>query len=84
MHRLRVPAWFQRKGVFTVELDSNGYRRKTSFVACSSYLPNEGAGDLCAAGADATTLRAILSYSAGRPWVAGATDIRQAFVLAAG
>ena len=35
-----------------------------------------------AAGADATTLRAILSYSAGRPWVAGTTDIRQAFVLA--
>ena len=60
-----------------MKLDSNGYRRKTRFVACSSYLPHEGAGDLYAAGADATTLRAILSYSAGRPRVAGATDIRQ-------
>ena len=70
------------KGVFTVKPDSNGYRRKTRFVACGNYLPNDEVGDLYAAGADATTLRAILSYSAGRPWVAGTTDIRQAFVLA--
>ena len=34
-----------------------------------------------AAGADATTLRAILAYAAGKPWVAGTADIRQAFVL---
>ena len=70
------------KGVFTVKPDGNGYRRKTRFVACGNYLPNDEVGDLYAAGADATTLRAILSYSAGRPWVAGTTDIRQAFVLA--
>ena len=66
------------KGVFTVKPDSNGYRRKTRFVACGNCLPNDEVGDLYAAGADATTLRAILSYSAGRPWVAGTTDIRQA------
>ena len=70
------------KGAFTVKPDSNCYRRKTRFVACVNYLPNDEAGDLYAAGADATILRAILSYSAGRPWVAGTTDIRQAFVLA--
>ena len=70
------------KGVFTVKPEGDGYKRKTRFVACGNYLPNDGVGDLYAAGADATTLRAILSYSAGRPWVAGTTDIRQAFVLA--
>ena len=70
------------KGVFSIKPDGKGYRRKTRFVACGNYLPTEETGDLYAAGADATTLRAILSYAAGRPWVSGTTDIRQAFVLA--
>ena len=72
------------KGVFTVEPDGKGYRRKTGFVACGYYLPlpADERSDLYAAGADATTLRAILAYAAGKPWVAGTTDIWQAFVLA--
>ena len=70
------------KGVFTVKPDGKGYRRKTRFVACGNYLPADEIGDLYAGGADATTLRAILAYAAGKPWVAGTTDIRQAFVLA--
>ena len=68
--------------VFTVRPDGKGYRRKTRFVACGNYLPADEIGDLYAAGADATTLRAILAYAAGKPWVAGTTDIRQASVLA--
>ena len=72
------------KGVFTVKPDGNGYRRKTRLVACGNYLPADEIDDLYAAGADATTLRAILAYAAGKPWAAGSTDIRQAFVLAPG
>ena len=70
------------KGVFTVKPDGKGYRRKTRFVACGNYLPANEIGDLYAADADATTLRAIPAYAAGKPWVAGTTDTRQAFVLA--
>ena len=62
------------KGVFTVK-HGKGYRRKTRFVACGNYIPADEIGDLYAAGADATTLRAILAYAAGKPWVAGTTDI---------
>ena len=49
------------KRVFTVKPHSNGNRKKTRFIACSSYISNDEVGDLYAAGADATTLRAILS-----------------------
>ena len=64
------------KGVLTVKPDGKGYPRKTRFVACGNYLPLPAGerSDLYAAGADATTLRAILAYAAGKPWVAGTTD----------
>ena len=70
------------KGVFTAKPDGKGYRRKTGFVACGNYLHANEIHDLYAAGADATTLRAILAYAAGKAWVAGTTEIRHAFVLA--
>ena len=57
------------KGVSTVKPDGKGYRRKTRFVACGNYLPADEIGDLQAAGANATTVRAILAYAAGKPWV---------------
>ena len=62
--------------------DGKGYRRRTRFVACGNYLPADEISGLDAAGADATTLRAILAYAAGKPWVAGTTNIRQAFAPA--
>ncbi|CAE7225820.1 GIP [Symbiodinium sp. CCMP2456] len=74
------------KGVYTVKPDKSplGYRRKTRFVACGNYVPeNETTFDVYAAGLDATSLRTVLASSATNPrWGWGVTDIRQAFVLA--
>eukprot|EP00439_Symbiodinium_sp_Y106_P048300 s3792_g6.t1 len=72
------------KGVYTVKPDkSTLFRRKTRFVACGNHVPEGQEGmDLFAAGLDATTLRTMLSYTIGKPWKYGTTDIRQAFVLA--
>ncbi|CAE7251196.1 putative transposon protein [Symbiodinium microadriaticum] len=76
------------KGVFTVKPDKhpNPYKRKTRFVACGNHLPEgsmmpEGF-DLFAAGLDATSLRSMFAHTAGKGWLTGTTDIRQAFVLA--
>ena len=76
------------KGVYTVKPDKKppGFRRKTRFVACGNHIPEgELSGmdfDLYAAGLDATSLRFMLVYASGKPWIIGITDIRQAFVLA--
>ncbi|CAE7214179.1 RE1 [Symbiodinium sp. CCMP2456] len=74
------------KGVYTVKPDKGplGYRRKTRFVACGNYVPeNETTFDVYAAGLDATSLRTVLASSSTNPkWGWGVTDIRQAFVLA--
>ena len=76
------------KGVFTVkpEKHPNLYKRKTRFVACGNHVPEgsmmpEGF-DLFAAGLDATSLRTMFAHTAGKDWLTGTTDIRQAFVLA--
>ena len=77
----------QCKGVYTVKPDKlpMKYRRKTrlSLVACGNHVPEEETSfDLFAAGLDASSLRSMLSFTAGRPWITATTDIRQAFVLA--
>ena len=73
------------KGVYTVKPDksSEGFRRKTRFVACGNHVPEEETTfDLFAAGVDATSLRSLLAVNARKPWRIGTTDVRQAFVLA--
>ncbi|CAE7357873.1 unnamed protein product, partial [Symbiodinium sp. CCMP2456] len=73
------------KGVYTVKPDKSpqGYRRKTRFVACGNHVPEEDSCfDLFAAGLDASSLRTMLAFTAGKPWTTATTDIRQAFVLA--
>ena len=57
------------------------YKRKVRFVVCGNFLEAEE-GDLYAAGADASTLRLLLSHYGGKPGISlGTTDITQAFVL---
>ena len=73
------------KGVYTVKPDKPpmNYRRKTRFVACGNHVPEEETCfDLFAAGLDASSLRSMLAFTAGRSWITATTDIRQAFVLA--
>ena len=75
------------KAVFTVKPDGPSFKRKTRLVACGNYVPpDESLNELYAAGLDSTTLRTMLAHTATRvkngTWCVGATDIRQAFVLA--
>ena len=73
------------KGDYTVKPDKPPmkYRRKTRFVACGNHVPEEETCfDLFAAGLDASSLRSMLAFTAGRSWITATTDIRQAFVLA--
>ena len=73
------------KAVVTVKPPPSGspthYKRKVRFVVCGNFLEAEE-GDLYAAGADASTLRLLLSHYGGKPGISlGTTDITQAFVL---
>ena len=73
------------KVIFTIKPDpmSPGGKKKCRIVACGNFAPpEEGGGEYFASGADATSLRLVLSMASRKKWIGINVDVRTAFLNA--
>ena len=75
------------KAVFTAKPPVEGasadeqFRRKCRVVVCGNYIPNQNL-NVYASGTSSDSMRVAIAYAVKMGWVAGSTDVANAFTLA--